>query len=94
MLDRTISRLGPNFELGKVTETAIRHDATIGMWFLESRMPQRYGKLRPQPVAPGTAAVAAVTDPLAEARRVEQLIEAAEKRIAEAEACLRDDPED
>lgn len=95
LLDRTISRLGPAFDATKLTEAAIRHDANVCMWFLESRMPQRYGKGRS--LAPASAAgapAANAVNPASEAQRVDQLIALAEQRIAEAEACLRGEDKD
>jgi len=95
LIDRTISRLGPAYDATKLTEAAIRHDANLCMWFLESRMPQRYGKGRPAAAAiPASAPVKSPVNPAAEVQRVNQLIAAAEQRIAEAEACLGGDDGD
>ncbi len=95
LLDRTISRLDPGFVVEGLSESVLRHDATIGMWFLEARMPLRYGKMRSALSIPaGGAAPKMAVDPVAESMRVAGLIEAAAKRIAEAEACLRGETED
>ena len=88
LLDRTIARLEPVMAVEKLNEAAIRHDSTIGMWFLENLMPLRYGKPRASaPAAPAPDRPAQRPENAAEDNaEVGRLIEAAAKRMEEAEA--------
>ncbi len=89
LLDRTIARLDPTIDPASVSDTAARHDATVGMWFLEARKPERYGKARSvsRPNDPDDRPPAQ-HDAAARHAQIGELIRAAEKRIAEAEAVL------
>jgi hypothetical protein len=90
LLDRTIARLDGGADVAKLSDSALRQDAAVSMWFLEARKPERYGKARA--VAPQSA-TEAVTSPAddAESRRVKiaEAISAAERRIAEAEVLMQ-----
>lgn len=94
LLDRTLSRLDPVMAIGKLSNTEMRHDAALGMWFLENRLPHRYGKSRLATAEGGMDGRApAPANPAADQAKVDALIAAAEQRMQEAEAFLREDPE-
>lgn len=90
LLDKAIGGLAQNSPGDRSAENAMRYSTNLGMWLLEARMPHRYarGSARTAP-APRNVAKPADTplrDPAAEARRIDQLIAEAERRLIEAEA--------
>jgi len=87
LLDRTIARLEPQMDGSVISDVALRQHAAVSMFFLEARKPELYGKARATG-QPGVVDAAPVQrdDPAARHHRIGEVIAAAERRIAEAEA--------
>lgn len=93
LLDKAIEGLSRTDVMAadKVAEAAMRYSTNLGMWLLEARMPHRYAKgtargAAREPAGPTAKPAPPTRDPAADAARITELIEQAEKRLAEAEA--------